>query len=70
MNIKYTKYKMAAKTDKIFGARPGAEKYVLWNSRIFSLNDIDEHIETYISDFDKFIEIAKERIAKEKKDGE
>ena len=62
-NVDYTRYKWANKSYKIFGTKIGADKYIMMNKPLLSLNEIDENIDIYTADFEKLLLIAKERVS-------
>ena len=47
---------------KRFKHESNADKYILWNKPLLSLNEIDDTIEMYTHEFEELIKLAKERI--------
>ena len=47
---------------KIFKHESNADKYILWNKPLLSLNEIDDTIEVHTHEFEELIKLAKGRI--------
>lgn len=47
---------------KKYKLKSSADEYILWNTPLLSLQDIDATIEGYLPEFDELIKLAEERL--------